>query len=99
MTEHCTDCMCNQGRAADFSRLLCLTFECCDDKAVLKDEQTSSCASLWLMTARTPKQSVASSRVTKPKLQVQLFHVSQLSVVMTKLFYKLNKYRAVHRRG
>ena len=54
---------------------------------------------LWLMTARTPKQYVASSRVTKPKLQVQLFHVSQLSVVMTKLFYKLNKHRAVHRRG
>ena len=83
----------HQGKAADSSRLLCLTFECYDDKAVLKDEQTSSCASLWLSTARTPKKSVASGRVTKPKLQVHLFHVSQLSVVMTRLFYKMNKHQ------
>ncbi len=94
---HCTDCMCNQGKAADSSRLLSLTFECCDDKAVLEDEQTSSCASSWLSTAGTPKQSVASSRVTKPRLQVHLVHVSQLSVVMTKLFYKMNKHRVAYR--
>jgi len=66
-----------------------LTFECCDDKAVLKDEQTSSCASSWLSTAGTPKQSVASSRVTKPKLQMQLAHVNQLSFVKTRLFYQM----------
>ncbi len=43
--KHCTDCMCNQGKTVDSSRLLSLTFECCDDKAVLPDELTSSCAS------------------------------------------------------
>jgi len=64
---------------------------------VLKDEQTSSCASSWLSKARTPKQSVALGRVTNPKLQVQLFHVSQLSIVMTKLFYKMNKHRVAYR--
>jgi hypothetical protein len=81
--------MCNQRKTVDSSRLLSLTFECCDDKAVLKDEQTSSCASSWLSTAGTPKQSVASSRVTKPKLQMQLAHVNQLSFVKTRLFYQM----------
>ncbi len=86
-------CATKGRKAADSSGLLSLTFECCDDKAVLKDEQTLSCASSWLSTAGAPKQSVASSRVTKPRLQVQLVHVSQLSVVMTNLFYKRNKRR------
>jgi hypothetical protein len=89
--------MCNQRKTVDSSRLLSLTFECCDDKAVLKDEQTLSCASSWLSTAGTPKQSVASSRVTKPRLQVQLVHVSQLSVVMTRLFCQMNNHRVAHR--
>ena len=49
--KHCTDCMCNQGKTVDSSRLLSLTFGCCDDKAVLPGELTSSCAScaqLWV---------------------------------------------------
>ena len=41
--------------------------------------------------AGKPDQSVASGRVTKPKLQEQLTLVSRLSVVMTKLFYNMNK--------
>ncbi len=95
--QHCTDCLCNQGKTVDSSRLLSWTFECCDDKAVLKDEQTSSCASSWLSTAGTPKQSVASSRVSKPRLQAQLVHISQLSGEMTRLFYQMNKHRVAHR--
>ncbi len=89
--QHCTDCLCNQGKTVDSSRLLSLTFKCGDDKAVSKDEQTSSCASSVLSTAGTPKQSVASSRVTKPRLQPHLVHTSPLSGVM-------NKHRVVHRR-
>jgi len=94
---HAKHCLCNQGKTVDSSRLLSLTFECCDDKAVLKDKQTSSCASSMLSTAGTPKQSVASSRVTKPRLQAQLGHISQLSVVMTRLFYQMNKHGVAHR--
>ena len=49
--QHCTDCLCNQGKTVDSSRLLSLTFKCGVDKAVSKDEQTSSCASSVLSTA------------------------------------------------